>query len=546
VFLLVLAGASCAFTQVPEIATGGVVSAASWGSPVAPGEMVAIFGSNLASAQQSANAPLPFTLAETSVTFNGIAAPLAFVSPAQINAVVPASLATAFNMLPATIFTITGATVVVTTAAGSSAPANLALTTAYPGFFTSDGSGCGQASALNIRPDGTVSVNSPSDSAAPGDYIALFGTGFGLAAQQPLDGVAASGPSSLQSAPGLFVDGNRVSTSYTGLAPTLAGMDQINFQVPPTTRNGCSVPVSASQTIGSPMVTISVQRGRGQCTDPPTQSWGQVSLYMSLSVPGTPIPPSQGFTASFPSGPDVQPPAPEAIVFAPHYVANVAPTGSVANIIANSPLVPINFRTCQVPGYSSLSAGTMQIQPPAGNAVTFQPLPLLTGGVSYSGSLPAGFIAPGTYTISGSQGSAVDLMASLAVGSPIQLLTSFPPGTVISSSQPLTVQWTGGDPGTLVRVALISGQGLTATSDYTYADASSGSLTMPPVCFGNPVSAGGNGVVCTLGLPLSQFAQITVEVLPAHVTTLNVPGVTGPVQLNWQYSYDFSGLALGQ
>src|SRR5580704_17650515 len=88
-----------AFAQVPVVSPGGVVSAASYGSPVAPGEMVAIFGSDLATGKQSASGSLPFTLGGTSVTLNGVPAPLAFVSPAQINAVVPSSLAaTGFNI----------------------------------------------------------------------------------------------------------------------------------------------------------------------------------------------------------------------------------------------------------------------------------------------------------------------------------------------------------------------------------------------------------------------------------------------------------------
>ena len=528
---LVLTACLTAFAQLPQISPGGVVSAASWGSPVAPGEIVAIFGSNLAAAQQSASGTLPLTLGGTSVTINGVAAPLAFVSSGQINAQVPSSLA-------AMSLNITSATVVVATPAGSNArgPGTLALTAAYPGFFTADESGCGPAAALNIRTDGTVSINSPSNSAAPGDYIALFGTGFGLAVQQPRDGFASGGPVSLESTPSLFVDSNPVSTSYAGLAPTLPGVDQINFQIPASTRDGCAVPVSASQTWGSPSVTISIQSGRGQCTDPPIQSWGQLALYKSI-ISGQS---SEAFTASFPSGPDVQPPAPEAIVFAPQYVANVPLTGPSVIILPNS--APLNFRTCPVPGYSSLSAGAIQIQPPSGSPETAQPLPLLTGGVSYSENLPIGFIAPGPYTISGSPGGSVDLTASLVVGSPIQLLTTFPAGTVISSSQPLTLKWTGGDPGTLVKLTLISGN----TSDYTYADASSGSLTIPPLCIGNPFSAGGNGVVCSFGLPLSQSAQIEVQVMPSQASTVGVPGVTGPVQLTWQYSYDFFPVTLGQ
>ncbi|HXJ37678.1 MAG TPA: hypothetical protein VNH18_00295, partial [Bryobacteraceae bacterium] len=414
-------------------------------------------------------------------------------------------------------------------------------------IFSADASGCGLAAALNIRPDGTVSRNSPSNSAAPGDYVALFGTGFGLAAQQPPDGVAATGASALRSVPRLFLDSNPVSAlQYAGLAPLLAGVDQINFQVPASTRNGCAVPVSASQTLGSPSVTISVQSGGGQCTDPPIRSWGRLTLYKStFSGPGAnPISTNESFTASFPSGPLVQPPAPDQIVFAPDYVANVAPGGVVA-VLSEA---PINFRACPVPGYSQLSAGAIQLQPKSGTAVVAQPLPLQTGGVTYSQTLPAGFIAPGTYSVAGTPGSAVGLTANLVVGSPIQLQTAFPPGTVISSSQPLTVKWTGGDPGTLVKVTLTSGQGSSARSDYTYADAASGSLTMPPVCSGSPVSAGGNGLVCSFGLPLSPQAQITVQVLPAPdiVATVSVPGVTAPVQLTWQYSYNFSGLALGQ
>src|SRR5579871_2538348 len=220
---------------------------------------------------------------------------------------------------PSGTFVIDEASLVVTTTAGSSAPVLVALTSAYPGFFTSNETGCGQAAALNIRPDGTVSINSPSNSAAPGDYVALFGTGFGLAVTQPTDGVAAAGPASLQSTPRLLLDGNPVTPSYAGLAPTLAGVDQINFQVPASTRNGCAVPISASQTVGSPTVTISVQNGGGHCSDPPVKSWRDAGLNKS-SNPGVSnfIAPEETFGALFPSGPGMQAPALDSVVFAPN------------------------------------------------------------------------------------------------------------------------------------------------------------------------------------------------------------------------------------
>ncbi len=61
--------------------------------PLAPGAVVSIFGANLARKTAVAAAPpLPLTLADTSVSIGGYPAPLYYVSPTQINAVVPAEV----------------------------------------------------------------------------------------------------------------------------------------------------------------------------------------------------------------------------------------------------------------------------------------------------------------------------------------------------------------------------------------------------------------------------------------------------------------------
>jgi hypothetical protein len=58
--------------------------------PVAAGSMIALFGSNMAPrAGEASSSPWPKVLETTSVFINGIAAPLAYVSPTQINAQVP-------------------------------------------------------------------------------------------------------------------------------------------------------------------------------------------------------------------------------------------------------------------------------------------------------------------------------------------------------------------------------------------------------------------------------------------------------------------------
>jgi hypothetical protein len=58
--------------------------------PVAPGSIVALFGMNMAPrAAVASRSPWPKILESTSVFINGVAAPLAYVSPTQINAQVP-------------------------------------------------------------------------------------------------------------------------------------------------------------------------------------------------------------------------------------------------------------------------------------------------------------------------------------------------------------------------------------------------------------------------------------------------------------------------
>src|SRR5438445_3698317 len=76
--------------QTPAILPGGVVSAAGLGGSksIAPGSLISIFGTNLASGlTEASSATLSTSLADVnSVTINGVPAPLRFVSAGQINA----------------------------------------------------------------------------------------------------------------------------------------------------------------------------------------------------------------------------------------------------------------------------------------------------------------------------------------------------------------------------------------------------------------------------------------------------------------------------
>jgi uncharacterized protein (TIGR03437 family) len=196
VFMLVTTFSLTCWCQAPVIFPGGVVNAADYATAqasyasetvrsLASGSIVSIFGSNLALVTQTAKTvPLPTQLAETSVTVNGIPAPLFYVSPGQINFQMPSPwLESPPPGAPGGI--------VVTTPVGASDPyltlANGGMGgTGVFGIFTVDASGCGQGSVLNLGSTGNLSPNSPSNSASPGDYISIFGTGIGIVFNSPL------------------------------------------------------------------------------------------------------------------------------------------------------------------------------------------------------------------------------------------------------------------------------------------------------------------------------------------------------------------------
>src|ERR1035438_1757956 len=88
--MLWAAAAVAAYAQVPVVTSGGVSNAANGIAPVTPGSLVSIYGSNLAAGLAQADTiPLATTMSNISVTFNGVPAPLLFVSGGQINAQLP-------------------------------------------------------------------------------------------------------------------------------------------------------------------------------------------------------------------------------------------------------------------------------------------------------------------------------------------------------------------------------------------------------------------------------------------------------------------------
>src|SRR5262249_31408765 len=149
----------------------------------------------------------------------GTAAPLLFVSPGQINAVVPFGINTSAL-----------AELKIRAYGYVSEPLLLAAAPAAPGLFTANGSGKGQASALNQ--DGTL--NLAANPASAGDVVNVYGTGFGVTVPMSQDGVLAnSNLVNIALTVKVTVAGKDAQVPYAGSAPGIvSGVSQISFKVP--------------------------------------------------------------------------------------------------------------------------------------------------------------------------------------------------------------------------------------------------------------------------------------------------------------------------
>jgi uncharacterized protein (TIGR03437 family) len=232
-----------------------VQNAASFTSgQIAPGEIIVLYGSGigpdqLVKAPVSGDSTYPKQLADTTVAFNGIAAPIVYTWSTQISAIVP--------------YGITGTTAQVTvtyqgqTTAASSVPVALSA----PGIFTADSTGKGQAAVYNQ--DG-ITLNSASNPAKTGDIISLFATGEGQTTPTGVDGKPASGSLPQPNLPVSVIIGGQRSQAipYVGGAPgQVAGLMQVNVQIPNGIQTGNAVPVvvQVGNASSQPGVTIAVR-----------------------------------------------------------------------------------------------------------------------------------------------------------------------------------------------------------------------------------------------------------------------------------------------
>ncbi|MDP8979487.1 MAG: protease pro-enzyme activation domain-containing protein [Acidobacteriota bacterium] len=194
----------------PTPSIAGLTNGASFQQTYAPGMILSVFGSQLATTTAQANSvPLPVSMNGVAVTINGVAAPLYYVSPGQLNIQIPYEVAANGT---ATVSINNGGRV-------SSGTFNVA--SAAPGIFTDSN---------------RVAV--PYGSASRGQIITLFVTGVGLVSPAVSTGAAPSPSATLSELPApvqnatVTVGGVQAPLTFVGIPWGLAGVLQINYQVP--------------------------------------------------------------------------------------------------------------------------------------------------------------------------------------------------------------------------------------------------------------------------------------------------------------------------
>ncbi len=245
----------------PAISPDGVVSASAYGkfATIAPGSQIEIYGSNLAKDTRGWDSAdfngvnAPTSLEGTSVTIDGKNAFVDYISPDQVNVVVPSDVPTGLQPL------------MVKTDAGVSPTLNVIVNALEPGLlappsfnlkgtqfvvaFLTDGAYALQSGAiagLNSRP------------AQPGDIITLYGVGFGPVVPNIPAGQLVKQINTLASSFQLSIGGMPANVDYSGLAPNYTGLYQFNVTVPEVAPGNVPLTFKVGSVTGSQTLSLAV------------------------------------------------------------------------------------------------------------------------------------------------------------------------------------------------------------------------------------------------------------------------------------------------
>ena len=245
----------------PVIPANGLADAASFQQKFSPGMILSVFGASLSpadAADAAGSVPLPLTMAGISATVNGVAAPLYYVSPTQLNIQVPWQ-------------TTLGAATLTVNNNGQIGSQTFNIDPSSPGIFT----------------DRTRTIV-PNGSAAPGQITTLYIAGAGAVTPAVATGSAPATSTPLDSLPAppnttVTVGGVQASTPFVGIPYGLVGVTQINFAIP--TRSACRAATCSGQCERCPERAGIRERNELKCVWPLFRIGGWEWLFRAARIP---------------------------------------------------------------------------------------------------------------------------------------------------------------------------------------------------------------------------------------------------------------------
>jgi uncharacterized protein (TIGR03118 family) len=211
----------------PNISATAVTNAAQATGGIAPNSYVTIKGNNLAATKRSwatadfgaTGKTLPTSLDGVTVTVNGEAAYIIYISPVQINLLTPTDLPPSGQI-----------TVQMSDSTLTSSTVSVAVQSVAPSFFLFDAAGHVAATHSGYAPIGTATSTPVGTPAAPGEVIVLYGNGFGATNPPAVNGQVLAGPAPMVVNPIITFNGLNADVIFAGLTAT--GEYQFNVRVP--------------------------------------------------------------------------------------------------------------------------------------------------------------------------------------------------------------------------------------------------------------------------------------------------------------------------
>jgi uncharacterized protein (TIGR03437 family) len=444
----------------PVISPASVINAATYapmggpGAGLAQGSFISIYGTGFAAAGTSftSGIPLSTSVTQTSVTVtpaagSAVQAYIDYLSPTQINAILPSNTP------------LGAANVTVTFNGQTSPPIKINVVASNFGIFTA---AYGAGPAATINPNSTAFFNYFTNASNPGQALELYGTGLGPISVPDNNLPGAVSPPNINVQ--VLVGNQLITPFYAGRSPSLVGVDQINFYLPPVASftEGCFVPISIIVNgVASNFGTLSLAANGLNCPAPfglTTNAIQNLQVnagvlqagFLNISDVTTEVS-SNGLTldGSVESAGAIFSPEDALGLLGLNQtlggVPPIFPVGSCTVETINAPTPPTSTTP---PVSTELNAGSpLVLNGPNGKTAN---LPFSSTGYTATlaksalGTPPPTFLTPGVWTMTGPGGPDVGAFsASITVPTPLTC-TNCSNLNTIDRTKPLTITWSGG------------------------------------------------------------------------------------------------------